>query len=30
MANRWIRDDVHGITTLISDNNYDPSEEMQS
>ena len=28
MANRWIRDDVHGITTLIADNEYDPSEEV--
>ena len=27
MPNRWIRDDVHGITTLICDNEYDPSEE---
>ena len=27
MPNRWIRDDVHGITTLICDNEYHPSEE---
>lgn len=28
MKNKWTRDDVHGITTLICDSEYDPKEEM--
>jgi hypothetical protein len=28
MSNRWNRDDVHGITTLVCSDQYDPSEEV--